>query len=165
MGNQIPNCCAEIFDQMQRQALTILLVRRTSTSYATGPHWSTWGALTTMQHNHSRRAASPVRPLRSVPSVPSQPPSTHLIPPRPPSKPDTPLPFATGVGVGGARGRALQPPDDGFNQSPRSHADLTNHMRFCFKKIINMTLDKHDSCSLSTPNLPDCQRLLVALRE
>jgi len=63
------------------------LLCRTSTSCATGQRWSTWGALTTMQHNHSHRAASLVRPLRSVPSDPSQPPSTHLNPP-----PLSPLP-------------------------------------------------------------------------
>lgn len=61
------------------------------------------------------------------------------------------------------------------------HADLTNHMRFCFKDnnrnitmtMTNMTtlvqmrqcrLAAHRS-ALSKPNLPDCQRLLVALRE
>lgn len=36
----------------------VLCPPRTSTSCATGPLWSTWGALTTMQHNHSHRAAS-----------------------------------------------------------------------------------------------------------
>lgn len=42
--------------------LNLVLVRflpRTSTSCATGQHWSTWEALTTMQHNHSHRAAPP----------------------------------------------------------------------------------------------------------
>lgn len=69
--------------------VVFLLLYRTSTSCATGQHWSTWGALTTMQRNHSHRAPSPVRPLRSVPSVPSQPPSNHLIPPSPRPHPAT----------------------------------------------------------------------------
>lgn len=61
------------------------------------------------------------------------------------------------------------------------HANLTNHMRFCFKNnkrnitmtMTNMTtLVQMRQCrpaarlsALSKPNLPDCQRLLVALRE
>lgn len=42
--------------------LNLVLLRflpRTSTSCATGQRWSTWEALTTMQHNHSHRAAPP----------------------------------------------------------------------------------------------------------
>lgn len=61
------------------------------------------------------------------------------------------------------------------------HADLTNIMRFCFKnnnRNITMTLTNMTTLvqmrqrrpaarlsALSKPNLPDCQRLLVALRE
>lgn len=86
-------------------SLTFLLLRlysRTSTSCATGQHWSTWGALTTMQHNHSSRAASLVKPLRSVPSVPFQPPSTHLTP----LKPDTPTPTPTPPSYRGGGGES-----------------------------------------------------------
>ena len=152
----------------------LLLHSRTSTSCATGQHWNTWGALTTMQHNHSHRAASLVKPLRSVPSVPSQPPSTHLTPSNP-----NPSPAATGGG-GRRKGRALRTRRRA-QPITEIHADLTNIMRFCFKKNnrnITMTLTNMTTLvqmrqrrpaarlsALSKPNLPDCQRLLVALRE
>lgn len=124
-----------------------------------------------MQHNHSHRAASLVKPLRSVPSDPSQPPSTHLNPQNPdPSQ----LP------EGRRKGHARRP-GDGVQPITEIHADLTNHMRFCFKnnnRNITMTTTNMTTLvqmrqrrlaarlsALSKPNLPDCQRLLVALRE
>lgn len=113
-----------------RSFLLLLPPSRTSTSCATGQHWSTWGALTTMQHNHSRRAASLVRPLRSVPSVPSQPPSTLLTPKTRPPSPQLP---------GGRRkGRACRP-GDGLNQSQRSMPTYPTTWDFALK-IITGTL-------------------------
>lgn len=111
-----------------------LLLYRTSTSCATGQHWSTWGALTTMQRNHSHRAPSPVRPLRSVPSVPSQPPSNHLIPPSPrPHPAKNPIPSQ--LPEGRRKGWACRPVDV-FYPITEIHAELTNHLRFfCFKII------------------------------
>lgn len=52
----------EIFHTFSLISCVSLPPPRTSTSCATGQRWSTWEALTTMQHNHSHRAAPPTGP-------------------------------------------------------------------------------------------------------
>ncbi|MEQ2164719.1 hypothetical protein GOODEAATRI_009655, partial [Goodea atripinnis] len=82
----------------QRPAMVQTEVRTTtSTSCATGQHWSTWEALTTMQRNHSHRSSFPRSDLSGVCQVShlSRHPSNHLTPPPKPSTPGSCL-AATG---------------------------------------------------------------------
>lgn len=156
-----------------------LLLFRTSTSCATGQHWSTWGALTTMQHNHSGPSSLPGQTSQECAKCPISatihsldPLKTHHHPPPPP---------ATGEGGGGERDTLSVPATGSTNHRDPRSTTQTNHMRFCFKyNTRNMTVTLTNMTPVvqmrqrrlaarlsapSKPNLPDCQRLLVALRE
>lgn len=111
-----------------------LLLHRTSTSCATGQHWSTWGALTTMQRNHSHRAPSPVRPLRECAKCPISAAIQSLDPPQSPPPPRyKPCPLAA---TGGAEKGMSLLTRWRFLSITEIHAELTNHLRFfCFKII------------------------------
>lgn len=131
---------------------------RTSTSCATEQRWSTWEALTTMQHNHSHWAAPPTgqtsqerakcpisatvhsldSPWKRDPALLSDPPSS----------------YRRGGGAGGSRGDKLKkkkkkgqalptttfspphlptPPGNGLHLPQRSTlTHPTSHMRFLF---------------------------------
>lgn len=140
---------------------------RTSTSCATGQRWSTWEALTTMQHNHSHQAAPPTG--QTNPSGACQ--VSHLshhpltwLPfqtrPCPPLRPPLQLPERGGCG-GVGRGNKKKkikgharflPRQRAKNQSQRSTlTHLMTHMRFCFKNEMKTSReqdsnpDKHDN--------------------
>lgn len=115
--------------------LTCVLLLRTSTSCATGRRWSTWGASTTMQRNHSHPTVQPpwsnlsgVCQVSHLSQHPPKPGPAH--PPYHSTHPTTPPPLTTTRG-GGKEGGASGP-GDGFNQSQRS-TQIDHTRDFCFK--------------------------------